>query len=143
MQRELQPAEVEDLLSRQFDLNAKVLTFQRIVDSGQWDQVRQNEAQWSWSAWGTVVVDLPIPTRGLAVPDEKFGLVVVFPDAAGKLHYSADVAPAVGAAINQPPFQSPSGNTAQQILADLISGLGRIAAGLTIAGLVYVWVLKR
>jgi hypothetical protein len=135
--RDLTPAEVSDLLARHFDLNAKVLQFKRIVDAGQWDQWRQNQASW----WGTVY-DLPIPTRGLSVTDDKYGTVVVYPDVAGTLHYVGNVAAGVGNQINLPPFQSPSGNTWDQLIQDLMKAGVKVAAAAFVGAIVYALVVK-
>lgn len=130
MQRELMPAEVSDLLNRNFDLQAKVLSHTRIVQSGQWDQVRMNES---------VFPNLPIPTKGRALNDDKFGVVVVFPDAKGTLHFSSNVAPEIlNSDINKPPYESPSGNTLAQLVADLFTGLQNIGAGVALVGVLYL-----
>jgi hypothetical protein len=136
--RDLLPDEVTDLLNRHFDLNGRVLQFQRIVDAGQWDQWRQNEASWLWG----IVYDLPIPTRGVSVVDDKYGTVVIFPDVAGVLHYVGNVQSGVGVQINLPPFQSLSGNSLEQTLADLVKGVGKIAAGVVVVMLLYSLAVK-
>lgn len=123
MQRELTASEIDDLLARQFGLYAKVLAHQKIVHDGNWHQGAQVE----WN--------LPIPTRGVAVLDDAYGQVVVFPDASGVLHYNAFVADASTAPgvqpaseIGKPQFDSPTGNTLDQILSDL----KRTAAGVAL-----------
>lgn len=131
MQRELTPAEISDLLARNFDLQAKVLQHNRLfVDTGQWDQVRMNEANFP---------NLPIPTKGRILRDDTYGVVVVFPDAKGNLHFSADVAPVLlNSDITKPPYESPSGNTLTQFLADLRASFGVIVSGLVLVAIAYL-----
>lgn len=130
MQRELTADESAELLSRNFDVNAKVVQHRRIVEAGQWDQVMMNES---------VFFKLPIPAKGLIFSDAQFGVLVIFPDAAGALHFSADAAADLLASdITKPPFQSPSGNTLTQFLTDLQKGFAGIVTGLLLIGLVYL-----
>jgi hypothetical protein len=136
--RDLTPAEVTDLLNRHFDLAGRVLQFKRIVDSGQWDQWKQNEPSWFWG----IVYDLPIPTRGLALIDDRYGNVVVFPDAAGTLHYTGSVNMGVATQINLPPFQSPTGNTWDQLIQDLMKAGVKVAAAAFVGAIVYALVVK-
>ena len=134
MQRKLTAGEVSDLLNRNFDLQAKVLAHGRIVDSGQWDQIGMNES---------VFERLPIPTKGLAFQDDKFGVVVVFPDAKGELYFSGEGSPAfLDSDVNKPPYESPSGNTFGQMLADLKNAFGSIVAGVVITAVVYHLVME-
>jgi hypothetical protein len=143
MQRELNSAEVSDLLNRNFELQGKVLQHMRIVDSGQWDQIWLNTPRWTiFSPVEGAIAVLPIPTWGLAIDDDKYGTVVVFPDAKGTLHFSAEVAPQLAGEINKPPFLSPAGNTLEQFFEDLKTAVGRTAALMILGGVVYIIVVN-
>ena len=134
MQRSLTPAEVSDLLNRIPDLQRRVLLHERLFESGTWDQIKLNSLDHHDR--------LPIPPRGLAVRDDKYGTVVVFPDAAGQLHFSGDVTAASVDALNKPRFASPTGNTMEQFLADVRASLGTLVAGAVILWIVYLVVVK-
>lgn len=127
MQRELQPAEISDLLNRHFDLQQQVSRHRSIVASGSWDQIRMNES---------VFAGLPIPTKGRLVRDDKYGNVVVFPDAGGNLHYSADVPSENLGDITKPPFHSPTGNTLEQLLTDVQKGVERVFGSIVAAAVI-------
>lgn len=134
VQRELTAAEISDLLDRSPDLAARVSTHNALIKP-QWDQGSMQE----WN--------LPIPTRGYSLTDSKYGQVIVFPDAKGNLHFNGFVGGTVGAEIDKPVFESPSGNTIEQYLSDFQKGiqttLGTIVSAAIIIGVVYVVVNRK
>lgn len=141
MQRELTTAEVSELLSRNYDLARRVSEHKIIVAQGGWSQVT------TAGGWLSGLLSYPIPPGGLAVHDDKFGAVIVFPDAAGALHFNADVASSAVNAVNLPPYESPTGNTMTQTLSDIEAAAHRLLTGLLIGlvvvGCVWVFVNKK
>ncbi len=74
--------------------------FNPVTGYRSWDQVLYSMG---YDEWG---LPLPIPPRGLAVNDEAYGVVVIFPDAKGGLHYSATDNESLIAEIQKPIYSS-------------------------------------
>jgi hypothetical protein len=140
-QRELTGEEVARLLDRNPDIESRVLQHRNLfVGTGQWDQVRMNEANYP---------NLPVPAKGLHFNDTEFGSVIVAVEADGDLRFIGNVG-TVPADIDAPPHQSPSGNTPEQWLKDLMNGLLQPIAtgagkgiGIAIIGVTGYWLLTR
>jgi hypothetical protein len=99
MARTLTQPEIEDLLARNFALAGWVTAHEVLFSTpGSWDQVRFGSPDFA---------NLPIPPAGRIVRDDKYGNVLIFPDASGKLHYTADVSDQIATQVNLPPYYSP------------------------------------
>ena len=80
-----------------------------------------------------------IPRWGIAVEDGSYGWVTIFPDAAGILHYSVDVAPPVD--INKPAYASPNGSSFFDDIINAAAKAGAAAQYLPwiLGGVVLIW----
>lgn len=89
----------------------------------------------AYETWDQVALSqddsLPVRVRGNAYTDPSYGSVIVYPDAAGVLHFSATDNAALVAAVNKPAYVSPSGNTFLDLLSEfehnLTTGLETVA----------------
>jgi hypothetical protein len=104
--RSLSDHEIVDLLNQHPDIDAVVLSHEQmfLVDGHpyQWDQTliaAQGDT--------TYAVPVPIPPRGLALQnDPTYGNVVIFPDAAGVLHFIATDNTSLVSEIEKPVYAS-------------------------------------
>jgi len=113
MARRLSIHEQFDLLSRDSDLGELVALHERAVLNGQWSQIRTAENYDQL---------LAIPTYGLVFDDAVYGRGVVFPAANGVLWFVADIPTSVLTEIQKGTYSEPSGNSLEQLFADLKSG---------------------
>jgi hypothetical protein len=94
MTRKLSNMEVFDFLGRHPEVNNLVAQHEHMLQSGGWVW---DQTQGGWNAAelvelaaaGAFTLALPIPPRGLAVDDDVYGSVVIFPDARGLLHFTS------------------------------------------------------
>lgn len=90
--RALSNVEIFDLLSRDRELQALVNAHELAVRNRGWVQG---------------VTDYGIPAWGVATLDVVYGNTVVFPDAAGRLWFVANVPDQIAAAVAAPAYESP------------------------------------
>lgn len=104
--RPLSDYEIQDLLGRYAQLANLVAQHEQLFGGpdplAKWDQV-VIAAQGDTDTYGQPV---PIPPRGVSFDDASYGHVIVYPDAAGVLHYIATDNASLATEIQKPVYAS-------------------------------------
>jgi hypothetical protein len=113
----LTPADVTAFLARHPDTRRDVFVF---------------ESEVFFTGYNRDDTSYKIPGAGLSVPDSVFGNVLIFPDAAGRLHYTGNVPADIAAETNKPPFESPAGQTPLDTLISAAPWIVAAVVGLSL-----------
>lgn len=118
--RQLGDHEVIDFLERNPNVRDVVHLHESLYGfdgSFRWDQVLAAES--------SDPALFPIPPRGLAVQDDAYGFVVVFPDASGVLHFNATDNTSLVSEIGKPVYTSDP--QFFELYADIANRYGEVA----------------
>lgn len=122
MARNLTPDEVDALLASDWDLAQRVWAHRQGVTLWGWDQVANANL-------GPDVLN--IPARGYTVDYAPLGTVVIFPDAAGTLHFllpQSSAEQSVAVEVAKPSYVSPDAGILP-LMQDMVNRAGELVQG--------------